>query len=573
MRLSRSLILTVLTSFLLLGCNAPPNMPNFGKKKGADQKPDPVEPGPVDPSTPVVDPVQQAAGVDKVFAEESAECDAKPASNGRKSLRLLTKAEYANTVRDVLKLTRDPTGSLPAESPLNGFLNNVEINKVSSDHYAGYMDIGIAIADETKSKLQTLAGCTEAAGETCANKVIDTLGAKLFRRPVTAAEKTLLLNTYKKGLALSPREGMTLLIASLLTSPTFLYRSEIGDSAGKLDSYEIASALSYFFWGTSPDDALTALAASGTLATESVMAAEALRLWKDPRSRYVTDQFAHGWLENQSILSTSKDPSLTSTFTPEIQKAMLAEAEDTFDFLIKQSDATFESLYASDFTIGSPALAAYYGGQSMAEGAVNKIKFPGQTRKGLLTLGAIMASHARPDESHPIKRGDFLLQKMLCFVPQPTPKGLVVMVPAKDPTKTTRERFAAHSTSPACSGCHIKMDGIGFGVEDYDTLGRWRSMENGKMVDASGTMVEVDGKDIPFNGGGDLASELAKSSQAKRCFTVHWYRYAHGRSMLASDPDICSTRRIAMKFSKGEISLGQLLIKIITDPSYLKRGE
>jgi hypothetical protein len=302
------------------------------------------------------------------------------------------------------------------------------------------------------------------------------------------------------------------------------------------------------------------------------MKAEALRLWKDPRSRFVTDTFAHGWLENQSVLAASKDASLAATFTPDIQIAMMNEGQDTFDYLMRQPTATFESLYASDFTIGSPALATFYGGQSVVEGSVTKIKFPGTPRKGLLTLGGIMASHARPDESHPIKRGDFVLQKMLCFVPPPTPKGLEVVVPAKDPTKTTRERFAAHSSSPACAGCHIKLDGVGFGLEDYDTLGRYRAMENGKMVDASGTMVAVDGKDIPFSGGGELAEEMAKTSQAKRCFTIQWYRYAHGRTMVANDPDICATRNLAVKFSKGEITLPDLLIKIITDASYTKRG-
>jgi len=364
---------------------------------------------------------------------------------------------------------------------------------------------------------------------------------------------------------------MTLLFTSLLTSPAFLYRSEIGNTAGDLDPYEIASALSYFFWGTVPDEPLYALAANGKLSTQSVLLSEAIRLWKDKRSRYVTNQFSHSWLENQSILNASKDPSLTQVFTPEIQKLMMNEAEDTFDYLIREPNATFESLYASDFTIGPPALATYYKGQSVVDGSVNKIKFPGTPRKGLVTLGAVMAAHSAPNQTHPIKRGDFILQKMLCFVPPPTPAGLEVKVPEPDPTKTTRERFSEHSSNPGCAGCHIKIDGIGFGVEDYDTLGVYRPKENGIAVDATGTMVDVDGKDIKFEGGGDLASQLAKTSQAKRCFTMQWYRYTHGRSMLATDPDICATRNIATKFAKGDISLGELLIKIITDPSYTKR--
>ncbi len=514
----------------------------------------------------------QAGAVNKILADEAPECVGKEATPGRKSLRLLTRAEYYNTVKDILKVASDPTGSFPIESAVNGFPNNVEMNSVSSDHLSAYVDAAITIADNSKTQLATLVGCSESAGASCAQKVIDVLGPKLYRRPLTADEKAAAINVYNKGATVSAREGMTALISSLLVSPAFLYRSEIGNNSNSLDAYEIASALSYFFWGTSPDDALTADAASGKLTSPDEIVVQGTRLWKDPRSRYLTDQFAHGWLESQSILAASKDASLTSTFTADIQKAMLKEADDTFEYLMKQPAATFATVIASDFTIGDQTLANYYNGQATNDGTVSKIKFPNTTRRGLVSLGAVMAAKARPEETHPIKRGDFALEKMLCFVPPPTPKDLMVQIPAKDPTKTTRERFAAHSSSPACAGCHVKIDGIGFGLEDYDTLGRYRTMENNIPVDTSGTMVGVDGGDIKFSGGGDLASKLATSTQAKRCFSVQWYRYAHGRSLLMEDADVCSSRDLAVKFSKGDIALPDLLLKIISGPSFLKRG-
>ncbi len=594
MLVSLRIHLPLIVSLMLVACSPPPKKPGVGdinSKSGMHGEGPPDGDGTGenedarDSDNPAGDkeggktgsggvkesPKSTAEGVEAVIKEGPSDCDEKTNLAGRKSLRLLTKAEYFNTVRDVLKVANDPTGLLPVESSFNGFLNNVDSNVIGPDRLTGYIEIAISIADELKPKLSTLVGCSEDAGETCAQKVIDTIAPKLYRRPLTQAEKTFALSTFKKGFLVAPREGMTLLIASLLTSPSFLYRSEIGNSTGDLDAYEIASALSYFFWGTVPDEALNALAASGKLATPAIMVAEAQRLWKDKKSRFVTDQFAHSWLENQSILNASKDPSLTKIFTPEIQKAMMEEAQDTFDYLIRQTSATFESLYASDFTIGPPSLAAFYKGQSVVEGTVTKIKFPGTPRKGLVTLGAVTAGHSAPNQTHPIKRGDFILQKMLCFVPPPTPEGLNVEVPNPDPTKTTRQRFSAHSTNPACAGCHIKIDGIGFGMEDYDTLGVYRPMENGMKVDASGTMVDVDGKNIKFNGGGNLAEEMAKTSQAKRCFSLQWYRYTHGRTMVASDPDICATRHIASKFASGEISVGDLLIKIITDPSYTRR--
>lgn len=571
---------------LISACKPSPNRPNFlGKKSpgevdGKDQNPEASEVGEKTDlengsgKDPVKDKKSQAEAVDTILSGDDDSCSGKPRGFGRKSLRLLTNAEFSNSLKDILKTADNPSGRLPPESKVDGFPNNIDNNRVSPDHLSAYMDVAISMAESVKPSLRTLVGCAEDAGASCGQKVVDILGPKLFRRPLTAEEKTFALSIYQKGAAVSPKEGMTLLIASLITSPNFLYRSEIGDATGKLDGYEIAGALSYFFWGTVPDDALVANAANGKLLTEDGLKAEALRLLASPKSRFVMDEFSRGWLESEKILGTSKDPAIAAPLTMGILKAMYAEANDTFDFLMRQPNGTFESLVSSDFTIGSPELATFYGGQSAVDGGVNKIKFGTTGKKGLVTLGAVMASHARSDESHPIKRGDFVLQKMFCFVPPPTPEGLEVLIPPKDPSLTTRQRFAKHSSVPGCAGCHIKLDGVGFGLEDYDTLGRFREKDaNGKPVDASGVVIDTKGKKSIFNGGGELSDEIAKSAEAKRCYTIHWYRYAHGRSVSSADSDVCATRDLAVKFADGKIPLNELLIKIITDSSYTKRGE
>lgn len=569
------LAIALLGGLLLSSCKSGPSRPNFFKGKSHDANKDDDSDDSTGMGKPKVDPTKgQEEGVDLVLTDDDSVCKDKPRGYGRKSLRLLTTAEYANSVKDILKITEDVSGRLTPESKINGFMNNVEANLVSADHANSFVEVAIALADSVKPSLQNLVGCVETAGESCAQKVIDVLGPKFFRRPLAAEEKSAALELYKKGAAQAPREGMTLLLTHFMTSPGFLYKSEVGDAQGQLDAYEVASALSYFFWGSVPDDALTASAASGKLLTEDGMKAEALRLWQSPRSRFVTDTFAKSWLESEKILGTNKDPAVGASLTSDIQKAMYAEINDTFDYLMRQPNGTFESLLGADFTLGSAALANYYGVPTLMDDGVSKINFSSIGKKGLVSLGGVMASHARSDESHPIKRGDMVLQKMLCFVPPPTPPGLEIVVPAKDPTKTTRERFAQHSQNPACAACHIKLDGVGFGMEDFDTLGRFRKKDlNGKDIDASGVIIESTGDKIEFNGAGDLSEKLGKSSEVKRCFAIQWYRFAHGRAMKGTDTDICATRDLAAKFAKGEFALKDLLLKIITDSSYTKRSE
>lgn len=564
MRISLSLIIIATLSGTLLSCKGSPKRPNFVGGKDSNVVPVVVPKNPTE---------GQVEGVNTVLTDDEAICKDKPRGFGRASLRLLTTSEYANSVKDILKTTEDVKGLLTPESKVNGFLNNVEANRVLPDHASAFTEVGISVADSIKPNLQSLVGCTEQAGAACAQKVVDILGPKFYRRPLSAEEKSSAMAIYQKGFVQAPREGMTLLITYLMTSPGFLYRSEIGDSEGKLDAYEIATALSYFFWGTTPDDALVAAAANGKLLTEEGMKAEALRLWQSPRSRFVTDTFAHSWLESEKILGSNKDPAIGAALTQDIKKAMYAEVNDTFDFLMRESNGTFETMLTTDFTIGSSSLATFYGVTATMDGGVSKLDF-GTGNKGLVGLGGLLASHSSADESHPIKRGEFVLSKMLCFVPPPTPPGLDVVIPPRDPSKTTRERFAIHSATPGCAGCHTKLDGVGFGMEDYDTLGRFRSKDvNGKDIDASGFMIEANGAKTPFDGTADLSAKIGKSNDAKKCFAIQWYRLAHGRTMSAKDNDICATRDIASRFAKGEIALKDLLMSIISDSSYTKRAK
>lgn len=361
-----------------------------------------------------------------------------------------------------------------------------------------------------------------------------------------------------------------MLLTGMLISPNFLYRSEIGKD-GALTSYELASALSYFFWGTVPDAALNSAAASGDILKEATMMAQAERLWASPKSVYASTEFANSWLEAKRIRGANKNDMKFPTFTQDIRNAMAVEAEDTFNHLVRQDKASFESLFTTDYTIGTESLAAFYKGQASKEGALTKVKFPNTPRKGVLGLGAVLGHLATAVETHPIKRGEFVLKQMFCHIAPPTPAGLDVMIPAQQEGVTTRERFAKHTASPVCAGCHVAIDGIGFGMEDFDSTGLFREIDNGKKVDNSGEIHEVDEAPTKFAGVGELSSYIAESTQARRCFVVQWFRLAHGHTERPAD--ICSIRDLANKFEKGDLTIPQLLMKLVTHQSFTKKGE
>lgn len=566
----KTLACIVLVAMIFASCKKAPSRISFGSGviKGGEGTVTGSTPGgttPIEnPNTPearkeTIETIMLSAGD---AADDS--CKAKPLK-GRASLRLLTKDEYQNSVKSILKVSGDYRSKLPRDAVFEGFRNNVDFGRVSEDHAALYLEAAIEIADEINGNIKSLGGCS-AVDEACASKFIDAIGRKLWRRPLETAEKDSLKGTYKAGAGSSVRHGMTMMISRMLMSPNFLYRSEIGKD-GALTPYELASALSYFFWGTSPDDSLIALAASGKLSEEATLVAEAQRLLKDEKSRFATTEFARAWLDPQSVKGAIKDESIFPGFSQTIRDAMAAEAEDTFDFMVRD-DLKFENLFNSDFSIGNSTLARYYG----AELKGDKISFAGTSRKGVLGYGAVLSLLASPKETHPIRRGNFVLGKVFCQYPDPTPPGLNVAVPEYDPKMSTRERFAKHTESQACASCHKAIDGIGLGMEDFDGAGLFRENQAGKKVDTSGVIVNIDGRaSSSFSGLGSLSDYIAKSKQAKRCFAVEWYRLAHGH--MERPQDICAMRDVANSFESGDMSLGELLVRIITHPSYRSKGE
>jgi hypothetical protein len=358
---------------------------------------------------------------------------------------------------------------------------------------------------------------------TAGSDFVRAFGLRAFRRPLTDEE----LSRY------TAMGDPSLIVQSMVSSPNFLYRSEVGEPRGDgtyaLTPYELASALSYFFWGSMPDDALLTAAANGTLASAQGVEAQARRLMADARAREQLKHFSVQWLGVERVLTEDKSPTLFPSFDANARQALYAQTQDFF------AGATrFEDLF---------------------------------TDAGVLAQGSFLASNAHSDQTSPVLRGLAVRQRLLCQE-LGTPPPNAGNVPAIDPNATTRERFSQHSSDPACHACHQYLDPVGFGFEQYDAIGQYRTTENGKPIDASGDLADIEGlgsgTHAPFNTLAQLGALLAASPSAHACMARQMFRFASG--YVERPEDACVLKALA-----GNDDLRELMVAIALNPNFSVR--
>ncbi len=496
--------------------------------------------------------------------------DERPAA---RQLRLLTRREYQNTLRDLLNVEID-ISTIPVEPRVKGFDNNAAAMVVTSRH----MDAFLALAEDASERAITTQRANilecDPAVTGCAQQFVQELGLRVMRRPLTTAE----INTYASAFAgQSFDDGMRISMATMLISPGFLYRWEIGELAGgvaQLTPYEIASALSYLFWGTMPDQALFDAAATGGLETAADITTQARRLLADPRARDQVADFAGQWLRTDGITS-NKDTSVYPAFTDEIREAMTEEERRFINHVVFDLNGSFKELFNADYVIVNDALASFYGVPAPGNGFA-EVTLPADSgRGGVLGLGSVLASHAHSNESSPIKRGVFVRGRILCQDLPPPPPDVDATPPGLDPSLTTRERFAQHTADPSCAGCHRFIDGVGFGFEGFDGVGARRTLENGLAIDMSGEVVGMEGLSLDtkqtFNDVPQLSSMLADSETAQSCFPLQYFRYARGVEETVYDS--CAVHNLHLEFAESDLSIQEMLVAIVGLNTFTKRKD
>ncbi|MGE0326489.1 MAG: DUF1592 domain-containing protein [Polyangiaceae bacterium] len=499
--------------------------------------------------------------------------------------RLLTRVQYDNTVRDLLGLDlRLAQDVFPLENTANGFSNNARAHQASPLGVEKYMEAAEALSAElTLDELGAFVPCELiAADESCATDFIAQFGKRAFRRPLTDSEAKELLKVFQNA---SPKygseEAIRLVFQALLQSPQFLYRPEsisvatAETGAVQLGSYEMASRLSYFLWNTTPDDELFQAADQDELRTADQIEAQARRMLEDPRAREVALDFNRQWLGLDRLDSVVREetPGVNtgvSFNSMQLPASWRGSLERFLGEVVFDGEGTVHDLFTSPVVYVDAELAKLYGVEAPAEGFV-RVELDPKERAGLLTQPALLAMFSHPDQSAPIKRGVFVREQILCQPIDPPPPTVDQTPPDPNPNLTTRERFADHTSIPGCIDCHKKIDGIGFGLENYDQLGRFRADEFGIPIDASGQVLEATEERLNgrFNGAVQLSKRLADSAQVEDCIATQWYRYATGR--VENDADGCSLQQVHDAFQASGGKLKELLVAITLSDAFRYR--
>lgn len=527
-------------------------------------------------------PALTAAAGAMAVAPASSKCATAAGMATRSPLRRLTRFEFNNSVRDLLGDTTSPARAFPSEELGNGFGNDADTQSVSSLLAEQYSKIAEAIAlraTETPAALATLDACattlTAASEAACARTILDKLSARAYRRPVIAAESEALFALFSAARA-EASFGVALAapIEAILQSPDFLYRVELGqpDAAGRRrpSGDEMATRLSFLFWGTLPDAALQAAAQSGELASADGVLRQAQRLLEDPRSHATVRFFFDNLLPIASLSQLVRDPAAFPGWTPEVGALLHQETQTFLEYEIFSGSGTWPGMLTAPYTFVNDALARYYGMAPVQGAAFQRVPVDPAQRLGLLTQGGLMAGTTTSNFTNPVTRGAFVARQLMCRpLRLPSDPNVLAMVKPPDPYsgKTARERYGAHSREPVCMACHQQMDPIGLTFESYDAVGQFRTQENGVVIDTSG---QLPGTQHAVRNAVELAQAVAGEDETQACFVAHWLDFAYGRSLQPSDAaDACLKERVEAAFKASGYNVKQLLLDLTQTDAFL----
>jgi hypothetical protein len=503
----------------------------------------------------------------------------------RTPLRRLTRFEYANSVRQLLGVDPAPAATLPPDEVTNSFDNNALVLTVSALHAEKYVLVSETLAKQAVQDLTALTSCDTAATgeEACALEFARRFGRRAFRRPITASDEAMLMAAYAAGKTGGTHaEGIEVMIRAALQSSNFLYRLETttpADSAPALvplSQFELATRLSYLIWSSGPDDDLLDAAASGALATPAAVAAKAREMLASPNARGAVAHFFDQWAGTTRLDIVTKSSDVFPAFTPAVKAAMQKELPAFVEHVLWSGDHLLSTLFTSESTVVTSDLAAIYGITAPAgsDTTPTLVMLPAsQGRAGILTQPGFLSVQAHPDQTSPVLRGKFVRSMLLCDPPDPPPDDVNITVPSIDQGGTARERFSAHLTAGAsCNGCHTGMDPIGLAFENFDAMGQYRTMENGKPIDVSGEILDTEDSALagPFVGVLEMAQKLAGSGLVQNCMATQWFRFAVGRTEV--QPDSCSLATLQTAFGAAGGDLNELIVGITQTDAFLYRA-
>ncbi|MET0593565.1 MAG: DUF1592 domain-containing protein [Polyangiaceae bacterium] len=494
---------------------------------------------------------------------------------GASRMLRITRRQYNNAVEDLLGETSRPADTFIPDEMFGHFAGNATAS-VTLLGVEDYLTASEKISKSVATRLASVVPCDPAKGdETCARNFVAKFAPRAYGRPLASDEIDALIAVYRSlDAAATPAptfaDRISLALQAVLQSPDFLYQLEKGQGNAApllpLTPHELARRLSFAIWNSVPDPTLLDDAAAGRLATPAAIGAQVTRMMADPKFLRAIDSFHAQWLGIQDSGALNKDPAVFPEFTPELAAAAITETREFVRHLFQDGDGRLATLLSASFSYVNPALAKFYGISYPGTGTgFVRVDLPAGQRAGVLTQASVVAAHAHANQTSPVRRGLFLLTNVFCTQISPPPPDVDTTPPNPDPNATTRERFKQHTAKATCASCHRMMDPLGFGFEAYDGAGKFRTIENGKPIDATGTITgtDVDGN---FNGALELLQRVQGSAQVKSCVSQLWLEYALSR--VPTPEDACSLQQAEKGFATSGYNLRDLIASVVSSDAF-----
>jgi hypothetical protein len=488
----------------------------------------------------------------------------------RLRVRVPVKAGMRTIIATFLKDTVVPEGLL-AEDRDTAFFEGV--GKVS---VSGPFNVQGPGTTPSRDKIFVCHPAAASEEQSCVEKIISSLVHRAYRRPLDAADLTNLLALYRQGAKRGGFDaGIGLALQKILVSPEFLFRIErdpkdaAPGSVHRVTDVELASRLSFFLWSSIPDDELLAVAERGELSDASILERQVRRMLADPRSLALVKNFVGQWLFLRNIDRVQPDPAAFPNFDENLRQAMRRETELLVESTLRE-DKNIASLLDTDYTFVNQRLAEHYGIEGIYGSEFRRIPISDPKRRGLLGQASILTVTSYPNRTSPTIRGKWVLEQLLGTPPPPPPPNVPSLKEdAGVRAVTMRQRMDQHRANPACAVCHRLMDPLGFALENFDGLGRWRDATGpgSGAIDSSGVL--PDG--TKFNGPEGLRDVLmSKRDTFAETFTERLLTYALGRGVEEYDRPVI--RKIARDAAPDDQRWSAIILGIVkSTPFQMKR--
>ncbi len=440
-------------------------------------------------------------------------------------------------------------------------LRPVFLNPPEGDYQVDYIEVRGPFAKEELGLPAThkrIMVCTEATG-VCAEKITANLLSRAWRRPVTAAEvkKIASFATQAMEAGQTLEQGVQYSLQAMLVSPHFLFRVEppaTGDKPRRLTNPELATRLSYFLWSSMPDEAL----ATADLQQPAVLRAQVRRMLADPKAAALVDNFGGQWLQLRNLEVHKPDPEKFPKFDDTLAAAMGQETRRFFEGVLKEDRSILDFLDA-DYTYLNQRLAAHYGIDGVTGEEFRRVALPDKTRGGVLTHASVLTISSYPTRTSPVLRGKWIMENILGTPPPPPPPNVPELNTSEvGTTGTLRQQMEKHRANPSCGVCHNKMDTLGFGLENFDPVGQWRTNDGNFPIEPGGSLP---GNKV-FKTPAELRGLLkADPKYFSRCLTEKLMTYALGRGLENFDRPTVS--KICTKLAAGGYRMSSLIDGIV----------